>query len=68
MQRAFFSDQPVAADAPAHCDPITVPEMLGVALLAGVSLVIGLYPRLLLDVIHPAVQALPHLLQTGGRA
>lgn len=68
MQRAFFSDLPVLADAPQSYEPVTVPEIAGVVLLAGVSLVIGLYPRLLLDVIQPAVQALPHLLLTGGRA
>ena len=68
MQRAFFSDLPVEAGAPVSYEPVTVPEIAGVVLLAGVSLVIGLYPRLLLDVIEPAVQALPHLLLTGGRA
>ena len=68
MQRAFFSDLPVEVGAPQSYEPVTVPELAGVALLAGVSLVIGLYPRLLLDVIEPAVQSLPHLLLTGGRA
>jgi NADH-quinone oxidoreductase subunit M len=72
MQRAFFSDAP-AVDAngaivpvPAY-EPVTWSEMAGVLLLAGTSLVIGIYPRLLLDVIAPAVQSLPHALLTGGR-
>ena len=34
--------------------PITVPERLGAVLLLGTSLVIGLYPRLLLDLIVPS--------------
>ena len=44
--------------------PITWPEVAGVALLAGVSLVVGLYPKILLDAIEPAVKA---LLAGGGR-
>jgi len=72
MQRAFFSDTPavdaqgVAIPIPEY-DPVTWPEIAGTILLAGTSLVIGIYPRLLLDVIAPAVQALPHVLLTGGR-
>jgi NADH-quinone oxidoreductase subunit M len=72
MQRAFFSDVPVletnGVSAPVHeYEPVTWAEKAGVFLLAGTSLLIGLYPRLLLDVITPAVQALPHALLTGGR-
>ena len=72
MQRAFFSDLPAldatgAAVPIPEYEPVTWAEKAGVALLAGTSLLIGLYPRLLLDVIAPAVQALPHALLTGGR-
>jgi NADH-quinone oxidoreductase subunit M len=72
MQRAFFSDvAPVSPSGEALpspvFDPITWPELAGVLLLAGTSLLIGIYPRLLLDVIMPAVQSLPHALLTGGR-
>lgn len=72
MQRAFFSDAAtldangVEIAAPEY-DPVTWPEIAGTVLLACTSLLIGLYPRLLLDVITPAVQALPHALLTGGR-
>jgi len=70
MQRAFFSDTPalvegVPAPLPEY-EPVTWAEYAGVILLAGTSLFIGLYPRLLLDQIVPAVQALPHALLTGG--
>ncbi|WP_263357401.1 complex I subunit 4 family protein [Acidicapsa ligni] len=68
MQKAFFSDTPaVTADGAAvpipRYEPITWPEAAGVILLAGTSLVVGLYPRLLLDVITPAT----HALLMGGR-
>jgi NADH-quinone oxidoreductase subunit M len=63
LQKAFFSDAPQTAHAleyeHAHpFAPITWPEVTGVALLATVSLVVGLYPRILLDAIEPAVKAL----------
>ena len=72
MQRAFFSDERaqtesgVTVPVPAY-ETITWAEITGVVLLAGTSLVIGLYPRLLLDAILPAVHALPHALLNGGR-
>ena len=37
-----------------HLSPITLAERLGAVLLLGTSLVIGLYPRLLLDLIVPS--------------
>ena len=41
-----------------HFAAITWPEVTGVALLVGASLVVGLWPRILLDTIEPAVKAL----------
>jgi NADH-quinone oxidoreductase subunit M len=35
-------------------DAISIPERIGAVMLIGVSLAIGLYPRLLLDVIIPS--------------
>ena len=35
----------------ATLEPISIPERIGAALLIGTSLLIGLYPRLLLDLI-----------------
>jgi NADH-quinone oxidoreductase subunit M len=63
LQKAFFSDvRPsphVLEQEHLHeLAAITWPEYTGVALLAGVSLFVGLYPRILLDTIEPAVKAL----------
>ena len=68
LQKAFFSDALPSAHAleqeHAHeFTAITWPEIMGVALLAGVSLAVGLYPKILLDAIEPAVKA---LLAGGG--
>jgi NADH-quinone oxidoreductase subunit M len=63
MQKAFFSDLLPSAHVleQEHLDKlaaITWPEVTGVVLLAGTSLFVGLYPRILLDAIEPAVKAL----------
>lgn len=61
LQLAFFADQePVAArksdstHAQSELEPISIPERVGAALLIGIALLIGLYPRLLLDFIGPS--------------
>ena len=63
LQKAFFTDvRPTASDHPAtgwhDLDPITWPEYTAFALLALTSLWVGLYPRILLDAIEPAVKTL----------
>jgi NADH-quinone oxidoreductase subunit M len=63
MQKAFFSDRlPTPDEHPKTGWPdlgaITWPEYTGVAILTLASLAVGLYPRLLLDSIEPAVKAL----------
>ena len=67
LQKAFFSDiQPsphLHENSPALA-AITWPEITGVVLLGGASLAVGLYPRILLDTIDPAVKA---LLAGGGQ-
>ncbi len=46
---------------------ISVPERLGAVMLIGVSLLVGLYPRLLLDVITPSFNSpLFEWLRKGG--
>jgi NADH-quinone oxidoreductase subunit M len=69
LQKAFFSDAPqtVYGLEQEHAHPfaaITWPEVTGTLLLVGVTLAVGLYPRILLDTIEPAVQG---LLQGIGR-
>jgi NADH-quinone oxidoreductase subunit M len=61
LQMSFFADhQPATSLAragehtPPKLDRISIPERLGTALLIGTSLLIGLYPRLLLDLITPS--------------
>jgi len=62
MQKAFFADTLPTPDEHRtgwpKCAAITWPEITGVGLLAGVSLFVGLYPKILLDAIEPAVKAL----------
>jgi len=63
MQKAFFSDLLPSAhvleqEHEHNFAAITWPEVTGVVLLAGVSLFVGLYPKILLDAIEPAVKAL----------
>lgn len=70
MQRAFFSEAAVSEAAHEVHEPyapVTWAEKAGVILLVGTSLIVGLFPRVLLDAITPAVQALPELLVKGGR-
>jgi NADH-quinone oxidoreductase subunit M len=63
LQHAFFGDRlPTLEEHPKtgwqDLGAITWPEITGVVMLAGVSLFVGLYPRILLDTIEPAVKAL----------
>jgi NADH-quinone oxidoreductase subunit M len=63
LQKAFFSDalptpHELEAEQQHKFAAITWPEYAGVALLGFCTLVVGLYPRILLDQIEPAVKAL----------
>jgi NADH-quinone oxidoreductase subunit M len=63
LQKAFFTDalptpHELEAEQSHKFAPITWPEYAGVALLGISTLVVGLYPRILLDQIEPAVKAL----------
>jgi NADH-quinone oxidoreductase subunit M len=69
LQKGFFADRiPTPDEHPRTGWPdlgaITWPEVTGVALLTLTSLAVGLYPRILLDTIEPAVKA---LLAGGGQ-
>lgn len=53
LQKAFYHD--TAPTTHAHeFEPISTPERLGATLLIAATLIIGLYPRFLLDFIVPA--------------
>jgi len=62
LKRAFFDVDLANASAPApEMEPITIPEKLGAGLLMFATLAVGLYPKLLLDRIQPAVEAMRFL-------
>ena len=64
LQKAFFSDKTAHAEEIHHqYAPITLPEWAGVGMLLAVTLAVGLWPRLILDSIEPAVKA---MLAGGG--
>ncbi len=55
MQKAFFADHAPAAHADEHpLEPISLPERLAAVMLLATTLIIGLFPGLLLDWIRPA--------------
>jgi NADH-quinone oxidoreductase subunit M len=70
VQKAFYSDAAVPAqtnhDLP--LEPISTPERIGAAMLIAASLVIGLFPGLLLDWIQPCFNSplFERLLNGGG--
>lgn len=58
MQKAFFAEagtEPTPPDPP--LPPISLPERLGAMILIGASVVVGIYPQLLLNVIQPALNS-----------
>jgi NADH-quinone oxidoreductase subunit M len=62
MQKAFFREPDVApgidpTPTPHPLPPITLPERLGAILLIAASILIGLYPQLLLHLIQPALNS-----------
>jgi NADH-quinone oxidoreductase subunit M len=62
LKRAFFDvDLAMGAAAPPEIEAITVPEKLGAGLLMFATLAVGVYPKLLLDRIQPAVEAMRFL-------
>jgi NADH-quinone oxidoreductase subunit M len=63
LQKAFFGDKlPTPDEHPKtgwpKFDAITWPEVAGVAMLIAASLFVGLYPRILLNAIEPAVRTI----------
>src|SRR4029077_18328767 len=61
LKRAFFDVDPATTTAAPQMEPITIPEKLGAGLLMFATLAVGLYPKILLDRIQPAVEAMRFL-------
>jgi NADH-quinone oxidoreductase subunit M len=62
LKRAFFDvDLANQSAPPSEMEPVTVPEKLGASLLMFATLAVGIYPKLLLDRIQPAVEAMRFL-------
>lgn len=59
LKQSFFGE-PTTKPAP-ELEPITVPEKCGAALLMAATVVIGVWPNLLLDKILPCVEAMRFL-------
>jgi NADH-quinone oxidoreductase subunit M len=58
MQKAFFSESPKASTPPEHpLPPISFPERLGAIILICSSLIVGIYPQVLLNIIVPALNS-----------
>jgi NADH-quinone oxidoreductase subunit M len=58
MQKAFFADSPSAERPPHHpLPPITFPERLGAIILIAASVLVGIYPQVLLNIIVPALNS-----------
>jgi len=63
LKRSFFDVDPAIENnaAASSLEPITIPEKIGASLLMLATLVVGLYPKLLLDQIQPAVETMRFL-------
>src|ERR1700730_16414607 len=62
LKRAFFDYDVISSgNATPTVEPITLPEKIGAVLLTSATLAVGLYPKILLDRIMPAVEAMRFL-------
>jgi NADH-quinone oxidoreductase subunit M len=68
LTKAFFGEPAPGVVAPhCTCPPISLPEKLGAILLLATTLGVGLYPRILTDLILPSLNSpLFRGLQTGA--
>jgi NADH-quinone oxidoreductase subunit M len=68
MQKAFFAGANTESTEPLPpLPPISFPERLGAAILIAASVVVGTFPQLFLNVIHPALDSpLFQGLRKGG--
>jgi NADH-quinone oxidoreductase subunit M len=68
MQMAFFAGTDTVPAQPEHpLPPITFPERIGAGILICASVIVGTFPQLFLNVIHPALNSpLFQGLRKGG--
>jgi NADH-quinone oxidoreductase subunit M len=68
MQKAFFAESTKAPAPSEHpLPPISFPERLGAIILISASVVVGIYPQVLLNIIGPALNSpLFEGLRNGG--
>ncbi len=68
MQKSFFGEGGENAELAAHpCPLISIPERIGALILLSLTVLIGLYPKLLLDLIGPSFDSpLFKWLKSGG--
>jgi NADH-quinone oxidoreductase subunit M len=58
MQKAFFAESRTAERPPHHpLPPITLPERIGAIILISASVLVGIYPQMLLNIILPALNS-----------
>jgi NADH-quinone oxidoreductase subunit M len=59
MQKAFFSESRTESPASHHepLPPISIPERVGAIILIAASILVGIYPQMLLNVIMPALNS-----------
>ena len=58
LTKAFYGEPAPGAPAPhCNCPPISFPEKCGAILLLAATLTVGLYPRILTDLILPALNS-----------
>jgi NADH-quinone oxidoreductase subunit M len=65
LKLSFFGDKDVQAEGatlnPKGFEPVTVPEKIGASMLMLTTVAVGVYPKLLLDRIMPAVETMRFL-------
>ena len=57
LQATFFGEAVTTPELEHTLPPITMPERLGAFLLLATTIVLGLYPRLLMDLIVPSLNS-----------
>ena len=69
IQKSFYSGLQLSVAPNIHpVEPISIPERIGAAILMGITLLIGLYPTLLLSLIHSGFESplMSRLLKGGA--